>query len=88
MFETVRIGIIGTGWIAEKMAITLQGMGDDVIAYGVASRDADRAKAFAQKWELQTLFLLTRQCYKTNILIWFTLLLLILIITSTLKCVC
>ena len=44
MFETVRIGIIGTGWIAEKMAITLQGMGDDVIAYGVASRDADRGR--------------------------------------------
>lgn len=56
MFETVRIGIIGTGWIAEKMAITLQGMGDDVIAYGVASRDADRAKAFAQKWGIANSF--------------------------------
>lgn len=24
--DTVKIGIIGTGWIAEKMAITLEGM--------------------------------------------------------------
>lgn len=44
-----RIGIIGCGWIAEKMAITLQGM-ENVQAYAIASRDIFKARNFAKQW--------------------------------------
>lgn len=47
--DTVKIGIIGTGWIAEKMAITLMGM-KGVEAYAVASRQLQTARDFAEKW--------------------------------------
>ena len=49
MNKKTRIGIIGCGWIAEKMAITLQGM-EKVEAYAIASRDLNKAETFAQKW--------------------------------------
>ena len=49
MTKNTRIGIIGCGWIAEKMAITLQGM-VKVEAYAIASRDLNKAETFAQKW--------------------------------------
>ena len=49
MTKNTRIGIIGCGWIAEKMAITLQGM-KGVEAYAIASRDLSKAKAFAERW--------------------------------------
>ena len=49
MTNNTRIGIIGCGWIAEKMAITLQGM-EKVEAYAIASRDLNKAETFAQKW--------------------------------------
>ena len=47
--DTVKIGIIGTGWIAEKMAITLEGM-EGVEAYAVASRQLQTACDFADRW--------------------------------------
>lgn len=47
--DKVKIGIIGTGWIAEKMAITLKGM-TGVEAYAVASRQWQTARDFAEKW--------------------------------------
>lgn len=43
-----RIGIIGAGHIAEKMATTLHGM-DGVEAYAVASRQLERAQEFASR---------------------------------------
>ena len=43
------MGIIGTGWIAEKMAITLRGL-NEVDSYAVASRDIKKAEAFANTW--------------------------------------
>lgn len=46
--DTVKIGIIGTGWIAEKMAITLEGM-EGVEAYAVASRQLQTACDFADR---------------------------------------
>lgn len=51
----MKVGIIGAGWIAEKMAITLQGLmkrpeTSDCVAYAVASRSLEKAEAFAQKW--------------------------------------
>ncbi|MDE6267493.1 MAG: Gfo/Idh/MocA family oxidoreductase [Muribaculaceae bacterium] len=45
----MRVGIIGTGWIAEKAAITLQGM-EKCEAYAVGSRTSEKAESFAEKW--------------------------------------
>ena len=45
----LRVGIIGTGWIAEKAAITLNGL-SECQAYAVGSRSIDKAEAFAAKW--------------------------------------
>lgn len=50
-----KIGIIGSGWIAEKMAITLNGM-QGVEKYAVASRSSEKAEAFARKWEFLKAF--------------------------------
>ena len=44
--QTMRVGIIGTGWIAEKAAITLGGL-STCEAYAVGSRTAEKATAFA-----------------------------------------
>ncbi len=49
--KTMRVGIIGTGWIAEKAAITLNGL-KDVEAYAVGSRSQETADAFAAKWNI------------------------------------
>ncbi len=46
----MKIGIIGAGWIAERMAITLQGMDNSAEAYAIASRDLAKAEAFAAQW--------------------------------------
>ena len=48
---TLRVGIIGTGWIAEKAAITLAGL-PLCEAYAVGSRHQDTADAFASKWNI------------------------------------
>jgi len=45
----MKIGILATGGIAGKMAMTLQGM-KDVETYAVASRSLQKAKEFAEKW--------------------------------------
>ncbi len=47
----MNVGIIGTGWIAEKAAITLNGL-TDCKAYAVGSRSKEKAEAFAQKWSI------------------------------------
>jgi predicted dehydrogenase len=47
----LRVGIIGTGWIAEKAAITLRGL-TQCEAYAVGSRLQETADAFAAKWEI------------------------------------
>ncbi|MDO4484039.1 MAG: Gfo/Idh/MocA family oxidoreductase [Clostridia bacterium] len=49
----MRVGILGAGNIAEKMALTLRLMkqrGDDVALYAVAARDQARAEAFAARF--------------------------------------
>ena len=48
---TMRVGIIGTGWIAEKAAITLNGL-KECEAYAVGSRSLEKAEAFAAKWNV------------------------------------
>ena len=47
----LRVGIIGTGWIAEKAAITLNGL-NECEAYAVGSRTREKAEAFAQQWSI------------------------------------
>ncbi|MCR4583976.1 MAG: Gfo/Idh/MocA family oxidoreductase [Prevotella sp.] len=47
----MRVGIVGTGWIAEKAAITLNGL-KECTAYAVGSRTAEKARAFADKWKI------------------------------------
>lgn len=47
--KDLKVGIIGTGWIAEKAAITLNGQ-DGLQAYAVGSRTSKKAQAFADKW--------------------------------------
>ncbi len=45
----LRVGIIATGWIAEKAALTIQHM-EGVTCHAVASRSFEKAEAFAQQW--------------------------------------
>lgn len=47
----MKVGIIGTGWIAEKAAITLNGL-ETCQAYAVGSRRKETAEAFAVKWNI------------------------------------
>ena len=49
--QTMRVGIIGTGWIAEKAAITLQGL-PTIESYAVGSRKIETAQAFSAKWNI------------------------------------
>ena len=49
--KIMRVGIIGTGWIAEKAAITLNGL-TEVEAFAVGSRAQETADAFAAKWNI------------------------------------
>jgi len=46
----MKIGIIGTGKIAHKMARTIHAMGQEL--YGIASRDQEKANAFASEMEV------------------------------------
>ena len=45
----MKFAILGPGGIANKMAYTVQQL-EGMELYAVASRDYDRAKAFAEKW--------------------------------------
>lgn len=47
--DKLRVGIIGTGWIAEKAAITLNGT-ECCEALAVGSRSQEKADEFAAKW--------------------------------------
>ncbi|MCR5315988.1 MAG: Gfo/Idh/MocA family oxidoreductase [Bacteroidaceae bacterium] len=49
--DILRVGIIGTGWIAEKAAITLNGL-SLCEAYAVGSRSQAKADSFAEKWNI------------------------------------
>ncbi len=51
----MRVGIIGTGWIAEKAAITLNGL-ENCEAYAVGSRKKETAEAFAAKWNIRKVY--------------------------------
>lgn len=48
-----KMAILGVGHIANSMAEAMNGISDSVECYAAASRDLDRAEAFAQKWGFQ-----------------------------------
>ncbi|MBR1388849.1 MAG: Gfo/Idh/MocA family oxidoreductase [Prevotella sp.] len=50
--SVLRVGIIGAGWIAEKAAITLNGL-QECEAYAIASRSLEKAEAFARQWNIK-----------------------------------
>ena len=45
----MRVGVVGSGWIAEKAAITLNGL-STCRCYAIASRTKEKAEAFAKEW--------------------------------------
>ena len=47
----MRVGIVGAGWIAEKAAITLNGL-TECECYAIASRSLKKAQAFAEQWKI------------------------------------
>ena len=47
--KPLKLGILGTGWIADKMAVTLAGM-NCAVSYAVASRSKEKAENFAKKY--------------------------------------
>lgn len=49
----MKVGILGPGIIAQSMATAINGLDESVEAYAVASRDLDKAKAFAKEWGFQ-----------------------------------
>lgn len=48
----MNIGIIGAGWIADKMAQTLVDRPQGCQVYAIASRSLDKAKQFAHHWDI------------------------------------
>lgn len=46
-----RVGIIGAGWIAEKMAAALAPL-EDYCVYAIASRSIEKAQSFAERWNV------------------------------------
>lgn len=51
--KPINMAIMGAGNIAGCMAAALNGLQEQVCAYGVASRSKDKAEAFAKKWHFQ-----------------------------------
>lgn len=48
-----KVGIIGSGWIAAKMAETLKDNPQGCQCYAVSSRSLEKAQEFAQKWGVE-----------------------------------
>lgn len=46
----MNIGIIGTGYIAEKLSEAINGLDDNYKAYAVSSRTLEKAEKFAAEW--------------------------------------
>ena len=47
-----KVGIIGAGWIADKMALSLAPLSDFCVE-AIASRSLDKAREFAQKYNIR-----------------------------------
>lgn len=52
---TFKVGIMGTGYISEKVAEVVSDM-DGIELYGIASRDLEKANVFADKFEIENRF--------------------------------
>ena len=52
--KIMRVGIVGAGWIAEKAAITLNGL-DNCECYAIGSRSKQKAEEFAKQWNINRL---------------------------------
>lgn len=50
--KIMRVGVVGAGWIAEKAAITLNGL-TTCECYAIASRTQEKADAFAKQWNVK-----------------------------------
>ena len=50
--QDFKVGIVGAGWIAEKAAITLNGL-SGLRCYAIASRTQEKADAFAARWGVE-----------------------------------
>ncbi len=55
MEKNIRWGILGTGWIAEKMATALQSVNDAALV-AVASRTTEKANEFAHRFHVETAY--------------------------------
>ena len=48
---TIKLGIIGAGWIADKMAETITGLKNpEIILHAISSRNLEKAEFFAKQW--------------------------------------
>ena len=47
-----KVGIVGAGWIAQKAAITLNGL-PGLRCYAIASRSGEKARVFAARWGVE-----------------------------------
>ena len=47
-----KVGIIGAGWIAEKMAAAMAPL-EDYCVYAIASRSIEKAQSFAERWNVE-----------------------------------
>jgi len=52
----MNVAILGAGIIAESMATAINGLGEDIVAYAIASRDINKAEAFRAKWGFEKAF--------------------------------
>lgn len=50
--QIMRVGIVGAGWIAEKAAITLNGL-TTCECHAIASRSMEKATSFAKQWNVK-----------------------------------
>ena len=50
--KIMRVGVVGAGWIAEKVAITLNGL-PTCECHAIASRSLEKANAFAKQWNIE-----------------------------------
>ncbi len=50
--DEFKVGIIGAGWIAERAAVTLNGL-EGLRCYAIGSRSLEKAQAFAGKWGVE-----------------------------------
>lgn len=66
----MKLGILGAGGIASTMAKTVAEM-KGVEAYAVAARDLERARVFAQKYEVKKHMDPMRKCWQMMRLNWF-----------------